>query len=113
MVTRWLAPALVLAGCASVPAPEGPEIEMVAGKPGTVRLLLSKEESLRLSRAGIMDSSSASGLTDRARYRVAVEAYVADVLAAKGLCPRGFGGLDIAPAAQPFDAAITVSCLAP
>ena len=58
-----------------------------------------------------MDPSSASGLTDRARYRLAVEAYVADVLATKGLCPRGFGSLDIAPAPKPYDTAITVMCV--
>ena len=110
MLTRWLVLAL-LAGCASMAPPEGPVVEIVPGRPGMVRLLLYKEDAFRLSRAGIMDPSSPSGLTDRVRYRVAVEAYVAEALRRNGLCPRGFGNLEMLPAAKPFDTAIAVACL--
>jgi hypothetical protein len=113
MLTRWLVPILVVAGCASVAAPEAPPVEIVPGRPGMVRILLTKEDAFRLSRAGIMDPSSPSGLTDRVRYGVAVDAYVADALRSKGLCPRGYGDLEMTPAAKPFHASITVICLPP
>ena len=113
MLTRRLVAALAVAGCASVPPPEGPAVQIVPGRPDMVRLLLSKEDALRLSRAGIMDPSSPSGLTDRFRYRVAVDAFVADALRSNGLCPRGYGDLEMTPAAKPFHASITVVCLPP
>ena len=110
MVTRWLLAAAVLAGCVSAPPPGDPAIDVVLENPGVVRLHLSKEEAFRLSRAGIMDPSSPSGLTDRFRYRVAVEAYVAEVLGRRGLCPRGFEDLRTSPAPEPFATTITVTC---
>jgi hypothetical protein len=85
----------VLAACASAPASRGPNIESVPGQPGMVRLVLDKEDAFRLSRAGVMDPSSPSGLTDRFRYRAAVESYTAAVLKDNGLCPNGFGDLSI------------------
>lgn len=90
-----------LGGVRSRAAVAGTTIELLPGQPAKVRLLLGKEDAFRLSRAGIMDPSSASGLTDRVRYRLAVDAYVADVLHTNGLCPRGYGGLDIGPAPAP------------
>jgi hypothetical protein len=110
MLTRWLVAALVLAGCAGVPPRGDPATRVVVENPGVVRLLLSKEEAFRLSRAGILDPSSPSGLTDRFRYRVAIEAHVAEVLRQRGLCPRGFHGLEISAAPEPFETMITVAC---
>jgi hypothetical protein len=114
MLTRCLVLAVALAGCASAPSPPPlPPIEKTAGPPEGVRMLLGHEEATRLSRAGIMDPSSPSGLTDRFRYRAAVEDYVAYVLRAYGLCPRGHANLDVVPAQKPFDTAITLTCLPP
>ena len=114
MLTRWLAPALLLAGCATTPSPSKlPLIQTFSGQPVTIRMLLDTEESMRLSRAGITDPASPSGLTDRFRYRAAVDDYVAYVLKAYGLCPQGFGTVDVAPAQKPFETAITVACLSP
>ena len=110
MVTRWLAPAVVLGACTSVPAPDDPATRVELENPGVVRLLLSKGEAFRLSRAGVMDPSSPSGLTDRLRYRIAVEAYVAESLRQRGLCPRGFEDLRMSPAPEPFATTITVTC---
>jgi hypothetical protein len=42
-----------------------------------------------------MDSSSESGLTDRFRYRAAVEGYATEVLGQNGLCPWGYRNLDV------------------
>ena len=113
MLTRCLVLAVVLAGCASSPSPPRlPAVEKT-GPPEGVRMLLDKEEAMRLSRVGIMDTSSPSGLTDRFRYRAALEDYVAYVLRAYGLCPRGYSNLDVAPAQRPFDTAITLTCLPP
>ena len=110
MLPRWLVPAVAVAGCVSVPPPGDPAAEVVPVNPGVVKLLLSKEETLRLSRAGIMDPSSPSGLTDRFRYRAALEAYVAETLRQRGLCRGGFGDLQVSPAPQPYDTMITVAC---
>ena len=114
MLSRGLALALVLSGCASTPPPSRlPSIQNLGGQPLVVRMLLDTEESMRLSRAGIMDPASPSGLTDRFRYRAAVDEYVAYVLKASGLCPQGFSTVDVAPARKPFETALTVACLAP
>ena len=114
MLTRGLAVAVLSAGCASTPSPSKlPLIQTFSGQPLTVRMLLDAEESMRLSRAGIMDPASPSGLTDRFRYRAAVDDYVAKVLRAYGLCPEGYGTVDVTPAQKPFETAITVVCLSP
>ncbi|HUQ29737.1 MAG TPA: hypothetical protein VM051_14170 [Usitatibacter sp.] len=100
-----LAIPFVLAACAGSPVPrEGSSV---------VRLLLDKDEAFRLSRAGVMDPSSPSGLTDRVRYRMAVERYAAGVLKARGLCPGGYGDIGIESATAPHALAITVVCLVP
>lgn len=114
MLTRWVAAAAVLAGCASGPAPPRlPMVETLSGQPVVIRMLLDTEQSMKLSRAGIMDPASPSGLTDRFRYRAAVDDYVVYVLRAYGLCPQGHGRVDVASAPRPFETAITVACLAP
>jgi hypothetical protein len=114
MVTRvLLAAAVALAACAG-PAPSGsPRIETVPGPPRMVRIVLDPQEAFRLSRAGVMDPSSPSGLTDPVRYRVAIEQYTAAALAANGLCPRGYAGLRTEGGEKPYATAITVTCLAP
>ena len=114
MLPRWIAAAAVVAaGCVTPPpAPSHvPVVEVVSERPPTVRILLDRDEWMRITRVGIMDPGSPSGLTDRIRYRAALEAYIADVLHAKGLCPRGYTDLDVAPAAAPFATAITLACL--
>jgi hypothetical protein len=112
MVTRLLAVPIVLVACAASPAPtQGLKIESVAGQPPIVRLLLDKEESFRLSRAGVTDPTSPSGLTDRIGYRAAVERYTAGVLKENGLCPGGYDIRDVA--GSDTSTAITVVCLAP
>jgi hypothetical protein len=113
MLTRWLfLAALALAGCAAVaPQSRGLAVEVVGESPATVRMLLDGDEWMRITRAGIMDPSSPSGLTDRIRYRAALEAYVAQVLHARGLCPRGYSDLDVNPARAPYAAAVTLVCL--
>jgi hypothetical protein len=114
MLTRLLAIPFSLAACAGIPAPhEGLSVESLAGDPPRVRLLLDKDEAFRLSRAGVMDPSSPSGLTDRIRYRTAVDAYAAGALKDRGLCPGGHGDLDIDNARSPHALAITVVCLPP
>jgi hypothetical protein len=114
MVTRALAgAAITLAACAG-PAPAGaPRIEAVPGQPRMVRIVLDPQEAFRLSRAGVMDPSSPSGLTDAVRYRAAIEQYAAAVLAANGLCPRGYGDLRTEGGEKPYATAILVACLAP
>ena len=114
MVPRALVGAVVaLAACAG-PAPDGsPRIDAVAGQPRMVRIVLDPREAFRLSRAGVMDPSSPSGLTDPVRYRAAVERYAAAVLAANGLCPRGYGDLRTEGGEKPYATAIAVTCLAP
>jgi hypothetical protein len=114
MLTRLLAIPIVLAACAGSPTPsKGLRIESVPGQPRMVRLSLDKEESFRLSRIGTTDPASPSGLTDRIRYRTAVEQYTAAVLKENGLCPGGYDDLRIGRADNPYDTAITVVCLAP
>jgi hypothetical protein len=114
MVTRLLAIPVVLVGCAIGPAPaQGLKIESVPGQPPGVRLLLDNGEAFRLSRVGVTDPSSPSGLTDRIRYRTAVEQYTTAVLKENGLCPHGYRDLDIDGAKAPHAMAITVVCLAP
>ena len=114
MVPRALiAAAVVLAACAS-PAPSGGfRVETVPGQPRMVRLVLDPQEAFRLSRAGALDPSSPSGLTDPIRYRAAIERYTAAALAANGLCPRGYRDLRTEGVDKPYATAITVTCLAP
>jgi len=113
MLTRGLCVAILLAGCATTPAPsKRPLIETLQDQPRTLRLLLDREDAFRLSRAGIMDPSSPSGLTDRFRHRAAIGGYVEGVVRANGLCAQGFEILDVSPAPKPFDTAITLACLA-
>src|SRR5690349_18441571 len=109
MLTRGLVVAVVaLAGCASAPAKPGlPLVQSLSGQPPTVRMFLDTEQSMRLTRAGVMDPSSPSGLTDRFRFRAAVDEYVAYVLNAYGLCPQGFGRVDVSSAQKPFETVIT------
>ena len=76
-----------------------------------VRLLVDKEDAFRLSRAGVMDTSSPSGITDRFRYHAALESYTAAVLKENGLCPDGYGNLDVDGAKEPYALSITVACL--
>jgi hypothetical protein len=76
-----------------------------------VRLVLDKEDAFRLSRAGVMDPSSPSGLTDRFRYAAALEDYTAAALRRNGLCPAGYDNLVVAGARQPHELSITVTCL--
>jgi hypothetical protein len=111
MLTRWAILAAVLAGCASAPAPRLPPVEKVAGPPAGVRMLLDAEEAMRITRVGVMDPASPSGLTDRFRYRAALGDYIEYVLRAYGLCPRGYANPEVAPAQKPFDTLITVECL--
>ena len=114
MLTRLLVIPVVLAACAGSPAPrQGLKIEAVPGQPPTVRLLLYKEEAFRLSRIGVTDPSSPSGLTDRIRYRMAIEQYTTAVLRENRLCPGGYGDLDVDGAGNPYFMAITVVCLPP
>jgi hypothetical protein len=114
MLTRLLAISIVSAACAGSPTPStGLKIESVPGQPPKVRLLLDKEEAFRLSRVGVTDPSSPSGLTDRIRYRTALEQYTAAVLKGNGLCRDGYRDLDIEGAGSPYSLAITVVCLAP
>jgi hypothetical protein len=115
MLTRALIGAAVtLAACAS-PAPShgGLKIETVPGQPRMVRLVLDPQEAFRLSRAGVMDRSSPSGLTDPIGYRAAIEQYTAAALAANGLCPRGYGDLRMEGGDKSYATAITVVCLPP
>ena len=114
MVTRALAGAVVALGACAVPAPAGsPRIETVPGQPRMVRIVLDPQEAFRLSRAGVMDPSSPSGLTDPVRYRAAIEQYAAAVLAANGLCPGGYADLRTEGGDKPYATAIAVTCLAP
>ena len=114
MVTRLLAIAFLVAGCAGAPAPrEGVKIESEAGPPPVVRLLLDKEESFRLSRAGVMDPSSPSGLTDRFRYRMAIERYAVEIMREKGFCPGGLRDIESAPRDGTGAITITAACLPP
>lgn len=76
-------------------------------------ILVDKDTSFRLSRVGIMDSSSASGLTDRVQFRLALEQFAAHVLAQRGLCHEGIAALSWASAPPPYGLAITVTCQAP
>jgi hypothetical protein len=114
MLTRGLvAAAATLAACATVPAPApsaSVEIRHVAGEPRMLEILVDKETSFRLSRVGVMDSSSPSGLTDRVRFRVALEEFSAHVLRERGLCREGFTDLAWSPAPAPHGLAITVTC---
>ena len=112
MVTRALvAAAAMLAACATAPAaPASVEIQPVSGEPRMLKILVDKETSFRLSRVGIMDPSSPSGLTDRVRFRVALEEFAAHVLHERGLCRQGFSDLTWAPAPQPHGLALTVNC---
>jgi len=57
--------------------------------------------------AGVVDPSSPSGLTDPIRYRAAIEQYTAGVLAASGLCPRGYADLMTQGGEKPYATAIT------
>ena len=75
-----------------------------------LRILVDKETSFRLSRVGIMDSSSPSGLTDRVRFRVALEEFAAHVLQERALCRQGFSDLTWAPAPAPHGLTLTVNC---
>jgi hypothetical protein len=114
MVTRALLGAAVMVAACVSPAPApAVKIETVPGQPGMVRLVLDSQEAFRLSRAGVMDPSSPSGLTDPIRYRAAIEQYTAGVLAANGLCPRGYGDLRMEGGDKPYVTAITVACLPP
>ena len=112
MLTRaLLAAAVTLAGCATAPVPPASvEVQPVAGEPRMLKILVDKETSFRLSRVGAMDPSSASGLTDRVRFRVALEAFAAQVLHEKDLCHKGFGNLTWAQAPSPYGLAIMVTC---
>jgi len=101
----------VLTACASPAPSKSPTIERVPGQPGMVRLLVDREDAFRLSRAGIMDPSSPSGLTDRFRYAAALEDYTAAALKRNGLCPEGYGNLVVAGASPPHELSITVTCL--
>jgi hypothetical protein len=111
MLTRLLAIAVLLAACAAVPASSTLKVESVPGHPPLVRLLLDAEESFRLSRSGVMDPASPSGLTDRFRYRAAIEGYVATVVKEKALCPDGYEIRDIEGGEH--GTVITIACLAP
>lgn len=115
MLTRALIAAVAtLSACATAPPPPpGIEIQPVAGEPRALNILVDKETSFRLSRVGIMDSSSASGLTDRVRFRLALEDFAAHVLHERGLCREGITNLSWAPAPAPHGLAITVTCQAP
>jgi len=115
MLTRVLLAAVAaLAACASAPPPPpGVEIQPVPGEPRALSILVDKETSFRLSRIGVMDSSSPSGLTDRVRFRVALEDFAAHVLHERGLCREGFTNLTWMPAPAPNGLAITVTCQAP
>ena len=112
MLTRaLLAAAVSLAACATAPAPPSSvEVQPVAGEPRMLKILVDKETSFRLSRVGAMDPSSASGLTDRVRFRVALEEFAAHVLHERGLCREGFSDLTWAPALAPHGLALTVNC---
>ena len=114
MLTRALAAALAtLAACATAPAPPASvEIQPVAGEPRMLKILVDSETSFRLSREGVMDASSASGLTDRVRFRLALEQFTAHVLRERGLCRDGFDNLAWASAPAPHGLAITVACRA-
>jgi len=83
----------------------------VPGQPQVVKLLLDRDEAFQLSRAGIMDPSSPSGITDQFRYRMALEGYVGAALGASGLCKRGYERMELRPARAPFHTEITVTCL--
>jgi hypothetical protein len=115
MLTRVLVAAAVALGACATPqaTPASVEIQRVAGEPRMLTILVDKETSFRLSRAGAMDPSSASGLTDRVRFRLALEEFTAHVLQEKGLCREGFTALVWAPAPAPHGLAITVNCPAP
>jgi hypothetical protein len=115
MLTRALIAAVAtLAACATAPAPPpGVEIRPVPGEPRALSILVDKETSFRLSRVGVMDSSSPSGLTDRVRFRVALEDFASHVLHERGLCRGGFTNLTWAPAPAPNGLAITVTCEGP
>ena len=115
MLTRALLAAMAgLTACATAPtAPPEVEIRPVAGEAGMLSILVDKETSFRLSRVGIMDSSSASGLTDRMQLRLALEQFTAHVLAERGLCREGIAALSWASAPPPHGLAITVRCEAP
>lgn len=112
MLTRWAILAAMLAGCAGAPTTTRlPLVEKVAGPPAGVRMLLDAEEAMRITRVGVMDPASPSGLTDRFRYRAALGDYIEYVLRAYGLCPRGYANPETAPAQKPFDTVVTVECL--
>jgi hypothetical protein len=115
MLTRVLfATAFALAACATAPTPPAAvEVHPVPGEPRALTLLVDKETSFRLSRVGVMDSSSPSALTDRVRFRAALEEFTAHVLAERGLCREGFTALAWSPAPPPHGLAITVTCQAP
>ena len=115
MLTRALIAAFAtLSACATAPPPPpAVEIRPVPGEPRALNILVDKETSFRLSRVGIMDSSSASGLTDRVRFRLALEDFTAHVLHERGLCREGFTNLEWANAPAPHGLAITVTCQAP
>ena len=105
--------AVTLAACASPAPAAGYKVETVLGQPRMVRLVLDPQEAFRLSRAGVMDPSSPSGLTDPIRYRAAIEQFTAAALVAKGLCPRGYGELRTESRDKPYATSITVTCLPP
>ena len=114
MVTRLLVVAFLVAGCAGAPAPrEGLTIESEPGTPAVVKLLLDKEESFRLSRAGVMEPSSPSGLTDRIGYRAAIERYALDIMKERGFCPGGLRDIQAAPRDGTGAITITATCLPP
>ena len=115
MLTRALVAAGALLGaCAAAPPPPAAvEIRPVPGDARMLNLLVDKDTSFRLSRVGVMDTSSPSGLTDRVRFRVAVEEFAVHVLHERGLCPQGIGAVDWFAAPPPYGLGIAVTCRGP